>query len=189
PQRTRVLSLRGARVSHRSGRPRAEGKSHRRVTGHLMSREATIALLAPLLANDGLLAFKPDRAVGETISGYSIAHDGRKLEADIDAIAQAGITRGCNPPANTRFCPTATLTRGEMAAFLVRALGIPSSSTNHFNDDNGHLFEREINALASADITRGCNPPANTRFCPHRTLSRGEMAALLVRALDLAAAN
>ncbi|HLT97085.1 MAG TPA: hypothetical protein VK070_09900 [Acidimicrobiia bacterium] len=154
-----------------------------------MTRKATIALLAPLLAIVGLLGFQPDRADGVTISGYFTDDDGRTLEADIDAIAEAGITRGCNPPANTRFCPTATLTRGEMAAFLVRALGIPSSSTNHFNDDNGHLFEREINALASADITRGCNPPANTRFCPDRTLSRGEMAALLVRALDLAASN
>lgn len=150
-----------------------------------MTRKATIALLAPLLAIVGLLGFQPDRADGVTISGYFTDDDGRTLEADIDAIAEAGITRGCNPPANTRFCPTATLTRGEMAAFLVRALGIPSSSTNHFNDDNGHLFEREINALAAADITRGCNPPSNTRFCPNDPVAREQMAAFIRRALDI----
>ena len=36
-------------------------------------------------------------------------------------LAQAGITRGCNPPTNDRFCPTDFVTRGQMAAFLRRA--------------------------------------------------------------------
>src|SRR5690606_27086344 len=122
-------------------------------------------------------------------SGLFIDDDGRTLEADIDALGQSGITRGCNPPANTHFCPTTPVSRGEMAAFLYRALGLPTSNTNQFTDDNGHLFESEINAIAAAGITRGCNPPANTRFCPDRTLSRGEMAALLVRALNLPFTN
>jgi hypothetical protein len=40
---------------------------------------------------------------------------------DVAALAEAGITRGCNPPENTRFCPTEVVTRAHMAAFLVRA--------------------------------------------------------------------
>ena len=31
----------------------------------------------------------------------------------------------------------------------------------------------------------GCNPPANTHFCPIRTLTRGETATLFTRALGL----
>ncbi len=33
-----------------------------------------------------------------------------------------GSPSGCNPPANTNFCPTANVTRGQMAAFIIRAL-------------------------------------------------------------------
>jgi hypothetical protein len=49
--------------------------------------------------------------------------DGSVFEADIEALAAAGVTRGCNPPHNTRFCPEQPVTRGQMAAFLARALG------------------------------------------------------------------
>ncbi|MDH4307732.1 MAG: S-layer homology domain-containing protein [Acidimicrobiia bacterium] len=38
------------------------------------------------------------------------------------ALAAAGVTRGCNPPVNDRFCPAEPVTRGQMAAFLHRAL-------------------------------------------------------------------
>jgi hypothetical protein len=40
-------------------------------------------------------------------------------EADINALAASGITAGCAP---ARFCPTLVVTRGQMTAFLHRAL-------------------------------------------------------------------
>ncbi len=49
--------------------------------------------------------------------------DASVFEADIDRLGTAGVTRGCNPPTNDRFCPEDLVTRGQMAAFLVRALG------------------------------------------------------------------
>jgi hypothetical protein len=107
------------------------------------------------------------------------------FEGDINAIAAAGITRGCNPPANTRFCPDRQLTRGEMAALLRRALDFPSSSTDFFVDDNGSIFETDINAIAAADVTRGCNPPTNNRYCPDDPVTREQMAAFIRRALGL----
>lgn len=42
---------------------------------------------------------------------------------DISAVAAAGVTRGCNPPDNDLYCPDRIVSRGEMAAFLHRALG------------------------------------------------------------------
>ncbi|MPZ53263.1 MAG: hypothetical protein GEU79_11115 [Acidimicrobiia bacterium] len=39
---------------------------------------------------------------------------------DISWLADAGVTFGCNPPDNDRFCPDDGVTRGEMAAFMRR---------------------------------------------------------------------
>jgi hypothetical protein len=104
------------------------------------------------------------------------------FQEDIEALATAGITAGCNPPVNNRFCPEQRLTRGQMAAFLTRAYGYPSASGNRFVDDDDSIFEGAIEALAAAGVTSGCNPPANDRFCPDATLTRGQMAAFLHRA-------
>jgi len=42
----------------------------------------------------------------------------------IQALASSGITAGCTAPPNPNFCPDAPLTRGQMAVFLSRALGL-----------------------------------------------------------------
>jgi hypothetical protein len=111
--------------------------------------------------------------------------DGNVHESAIEAVANAGITSGCNPPYATQFCPQRFVTRGEMAAFLVRGLDLTDSGSTDFTDDNSSIFEADIEKLAAAGITKGCNPPANTRFCPESTVSRGEMAAFLARGLGL----
>jgi hypothetical protein len=109
--------------------------------------------------------------------------DTTPFEQDIERIFAAGITKGCNPPANDRFCPNDPVTREQMAAFLNRALSLTAGSGDTFTDDNGSVFEADIEALAAAGITRGCNPPANDRFCPNDPVTRGQMAAFLNRAL------
>ena len=119
-------------------------------------------------------------------TGFSDTN-GHTFEAAIDWLAAKGITKGCNPPANTMFCPNDSVTRGQMAAFLVRALGYTSSgSGDYFNDTNGHIFEDAINKLRAAGVTQGCNP-SGTRFCPDRRVTRGEMAAFLGRAFNYTA--
>jgi hypothetical protein len=110
--------------------------------------------------------------------------DGNIHEPSIEAIAAEGITRGCNPPANDLYCPSATVTRGQMAAFLVRALAlIDDGGGNSFTDDDGSVFESDIAKLAAAGITKGCNPPVNDLYCPYAAVTRGQMAAFLVRAM------
>lgn len=56
-----------------------------------------------------------------TSTDYFIDDDGHVLEGAINRLADAGITAGCNPPDNDRFCPGRTLTRAETATFLTRA--------------------------------------------------------------------
>jgi hypothetical protein len=110
---------------------------------------------------------------------------GNPHEADIEYIASRGVTSGCNPPKNDRYCPERALTRAEMATFLVRSLALPASNQDFFGDDNGSAFEGHINTLAASGITKGCNPPKNDRYCPHGKVTRGQMAAFLARALNL----
>lgn len=116
---------------------------------------------------------------------YFVDDDGHTLEGGINRVAAAGITTGCNPPDNDRFCPQRALTRAQFATFIVRADNIPHTSTDYFTDDDGSVHENAINALAEAEITQGCNPPQNNRFCPGETLTRAQMATLLTRALSL----
>jgi hypothetical protein len=111
------------------------------------------------------------------------------FEADINSVAMAGITRGCNPPANSRFCPDGKVTRGQMAAFLRRTFGYPAASTDYFTDDNGSIFEADINAIAKAGVTKGCNPPTNNQYCPSALVRRDQMASFLARALGLTPIN
>jgi S-layer homology domain len=117
-------------------------------------------------------------------SGFFTDDDGSVHVRSIEAIAAAGITRGCNPPDNTMFCPKDAVTREQMATFLVRALGLPAGSAS-FTDIAGSVHEANIEALAAAGITRGCNPPDNTMFCPKDPVTREQMATFLARALDL----
>jgi hypothetical protein len=100
---------------------------------------------------------------------------------DIAWLAASGITTGCSADGE-RFCPLGNVTRGQMAAFLVRALDLPPTSNDYFTDDETSIFEDDINRLAAAGITSGCSA---TTFCPNTTITRGQMAAFLARALDL----
>ncbi len=113
-----------------------------------------------------------------------IDDDDSVFESDIEWMAAVGITKGCNPPVNNRFCPDGVVTRGQMAAFLNRALDLPAASRDWFDDDNDSVFEGDINRLAEAGITKGCNPPVSDRFCPDGKVTREQMAAFLVRALN-----
>ncbi|MCP3975066.1 MAG: hypothetical protein GY720_11305, partial [bacterium] len=102
---------------------------------------------------------------------------GSVFVADIEWLAEAGITSGCNPPLNDEYCPDDELTRGQMAAMFVRALDLPATATDYFTDDDVSIFEDNINRLAEAGITRGCNPPTNDNYCPGDNLTRGQIAA------------
>lgn len=93
----------------------------------------------------------------------------------------ADITTGCG---GGRYCPNSSVQRGEMAAFLDRALSLPPTANDYFNDDNGSPFEISINRLAAAGISTGCG---GGNYCPNATVTRAEMASFLARAFNLPA--
>lgn len=101
-------------------------------------------------------------------------------EGVLNSLAAAGVMRGCNPPANTRACPDAPVTRAEVAALVRRALGL-SPGLDAFGDDDGHWAEGDIDAIAAAGITRGCD---ESGYCPDRTMFRQEAATFMLRIDD-----
>lgn len=146
-------------------------------------RTARYVLAAALSLALGLTTGVVSTAAAELRPGGTfLDDDGTPEEGYIEAIAAAGITRGCNPPANDRFCPDRTLTRAEMATILTRALHLETSPVDHFTDDDTSVHHTSINAIAAAGITRGCG---SERFCPTAPLPRREMAVFVGRALDL----
>jgi hypothetical protein len=100
--------------------------------------------------------------------------------ANINALAEAGVTLGCDQ-AGTLFCPNDKVTREQMGSFLARGLDLPPVAGNRFSDVSGS-HTANINAIAEAGITLGCNP-AGTLYCPREFVTRGQMAAFLHRGL------
>lgn len=123
--------------------------------------------------------------------------DGRPGEQALGWLAEREVIDGCNPPDDDQVCPTRILTRAEAAKILVktgRQQGYFSDqrpgTEDHFVDDDetwGGAAEPLISHLADLGVIHGCNPPANTRFCPDDHLRRGQILKMVVRAFGLEA--
>lgn len=69
---------------------------------------------------------------------------------------------------------------GVVGAMLVAPVAVYASHS--FNDvPDTNTFHSDIAWLAESGVTKGCNPPANTEFCPADEVSRGQMAAFMRR--------
>jgi hypothetical protein len=108
---------------------------------------------------------------------YFSDDNGQTHEADINKVAEAGITGGC---ADGLYCPTDPVYREQMASFLARALAYADTDTDYFSDDATSSHEPDINRFAEAGVTTGCAPGL---YCPNGTVTRAQMTAFLHRAL------
>lgn len=121
--------------------------------------------------------------------GTFIDDDANFHESAIEAIRTAGISEGCSPLGDL-YCPTNPVSRAEMAAFLVRALGEQGNLSGHlgtFSDvPAGLWYTGYVERLSQLGITSGY--PDGT-FRPAAPVSRLEMAAFLVRALNESASS
>ena len=102
----------------------------------------------------------------------------------IEQLASDGITAGCG---NNNYCPDDTVTRDQMAVFLLRAKYgssySPPAAAGVFGDvDLGHWAVRWIEQLAAEGITAGCG---GGNYCPNADVTRDQMAVFLVRAFGL----
>ncbi|MEX1177396.1 MAG: NlpC/P60 family protein [Nitriliruptor sp.] len=151
-----------------------------------------MSLRRALTALTALLSFAligtPAAATTTSFSDVS----GSPHEASVHALAAEGLVQGCE---DSRYCPDAQLTRGQVATILFRALELEVPVETHsdgepveprFTDTADSVHHEAIEAIAEAGVTSGCG---EGRFCPGDAISRGELATLLVRALELPAAT
>jgi uncharacterized protein (DUF1800 family) len=102
----------------------------------------------------------------------------------IERLAAEGITSGCG---SNKYCPDQSVTRGEMAVFLLRSEHgtgfLPSPATGALFGDvpASAPFARWIEQLAGEGVTSGCGPGA---FCPSSSSTRAQMAAFLTRTFN-----
>ena len=102
----------------------------------------------------------------------------------IERLAELRITAGCaNRP--LRFCPDATVTRAQMASFLVRLLDLDPAPSAGFADTAGNYHQAAIDALAASGITTGCRAEPLS-YCPDQPVTRAQMATFIARSLGLA---
>ncbi|MEX2294613.1 MAG: phosphodiester glycosidase family protein [Acidimicrobiales bacterium] len=102
----------------------------------------------------------------------------------INALAAAGVITGNG---NGTFSPSASVTRGQMATFLARAIplitrGPLANTTDYFSDDSGHAHERAINQITEAQVAGGT---ADGTYNPSGSVRRDQMATFLTRILTI----
>jgi hypothetical protein len=103
----------------------------------------------------------------------------------IASLVANGLTVGCGGP---NYCPTASVTRQQMAVFLLRGkFGLcytpPPCTGTVFGDVacQGSPFDPWIEALAGLNITGGCG---GGNYCPTDPVKRQQMAVFLLKALE-----
>ena len=101
----------------------------------------------------------------------------------VERLAALQITKGCATQPR-RYCPDDSVTRAQMASFLVRSFDIHPAASAGFSDTADNTHEAHIDALAAAGITIGCSTEP-LRYCPTQPVTRGQMATLLTRALRI----
>ena len=108
--------------------------------------------------------------------------------AFIDRMAALGITSGCG---GGNYCPSQPVTREQMAAFMIRAIGEfnpPPPVQQRFNDvPPTNPFYAFIDQMAVRKITSGCGHDLNGNllYCPSDYVTREQMAKFLATAFNL----
>jgi hypothetical protein len=100
----------------------------------------------------------------------------------IEQLATEGVTTGCG---GGNYCPDATVTRAQMAVFLLKTSQgpgyTPPTATGIFGDVPVGSFAADfIEALYAAGITGGCQA-SPLLYCPSNGVLRQQMATFLVR--------
>jgi len=101
------------------------------------------------------------------------------------------LTNGSNP-AGTTFSPNDSVTRGQMAAFMYRAVGSPTvvlpTASPYADVATTNGFYKEIVWLKQQKLTNGSNP-SGTMFSSDAAVTRGQMAAFMYRLANSPSAN
>ncbi|HZG87482.1 S-layer homology domain-containing protein [Paenibacillus sp.] len=148
----------------------AEAKEWKRIGG--TADAETFEIRASLTRSGTYAAFVYDVAFSDTVGHWA--------ERPVEILAALEIVNGMEA---TRFAPDATLTRAQFTKMLLGAMGIEPETDGgqSFTDvAASHWAAPWVNAAARAGIVQG----SNGTFDPESALTREQMVAMLVRALE-----
>lgn len=122
-------------------------------------------------------------AIGAS-SGFSDVPTDYWAATWIKQLAVEGITSGCG---NGKYCPEDSVTRAQMAVFLLKAMHSPAytppPATGFFTDvPIGYWADKWIEQLAAEGVTSGCGTGI---YCPDAPTTRAQMAVFLVKTFNL----
>ena len=101
----------------------------------------------------------------------------------VERLADLEITVGCSTDPDL-FCPDVSLTRAQVASWLVRAFDLESAESQGFVDAVDSAHEANIDAAVAAGVMSGCSTsPKN--FCLTDTVTKGEMARYVYAARNV----
>ena len=155
------------------------------------------------------------RVVDALVGGARVGNIDESRFADVDAdewwapyverMAELGVTGGCSR-GPLRYCPDSTASRGELAAFVSRALDLPVAEPAGFSDTDGHTHEDAIDRLAAARFSPHCGGrllkdcdsdlvarareagflcrDEPLKYCPDSPVTKAQLAVFIFRALD-----
>jgi Leucine-rich repeat (LRR) protein len=126
-------------------------------------------------------SYTPPAATGTVFSDVPISY---WSAAWIEKLSADGITGGCG---GGNYCPEASVTRAQMAIFLLRAKHgssySPPAAVGIFSDvPKSYWAASWIEQLYAEGITGGCG---GGNYCPDQAVSRAQMAIFLVRTFNL----
>lgn len=112
--------------------------------------------------------------------------EGSTIETAVDCVAAYGVTSGTSA---TTYNPTGTVSRAQMATFIMTKLDLvngftrPANAPDAFTDDDGSVHENNINDAAALGIVGGIG---GGLYDPDGNVTRAQMATFIVNQLDAA---
>jgi S-layer homology domain len=103
----------------------------------------------------------------------------------VEELVRRNVTAGCG---NGQYCPTSSVTREQMAVFLVKTLFGPAyvpaaCTTPPFNDvPCSSPFAPWVKLITDLGITGGCG---NGNYCPSQQVNRGQMSVFMTQTFGL----
>ncbi|UUV25106.1 MULTISPECIES: S-layer homology domain-containing protein [Lysinibacillus] len=133
-------------------------------------KKLSIFMLLMMLVS--LVIWQPQSVYADELSGH-MHESGLRYLIQKDALLK---------DANGSYRPNATVTRGEFATYIAKALNLDTKNEITFTDvSDTYLFANEIKLAATAGIITGYTDGS---FKPDDRISREHMAVMLIRAVD-----
>ena len=132
---------------------------------------------------DDFASFRTDSTIGP-VSVFGDISSSYTFFPEIHALYGSGVTGGCG---SGNYCADTSVTRGQMAAFILRAENLSvcfydppaGPGTPTFGDvGTGHQFYDLIEEFSAQGFTSGCG---GGNYCPDSSVTRGQMSVFLLR--------